>query len=272
MKTGLLLFVVTLLSLGPLSGKIINAYEKKLECATETLQRLNRMLQGDHLTSLEKANLRSRIKLLMSFLSYRELTEKLINQLRAISPDLYNEIDNITDKRGRPTDVYIRLVPKGNGSLPLQAFSLLSRATVDEDASHSEYGDYSVSIDVQIGENALMLLYHELGHVHYIIPNLATYQKFYEARHRNRKHNPDYFGHDIRDASGQSANAFVKIYLRDKAKYIQTSGERPSSALVLLQRIEKNNKRLAASLTSTAIVSTASDRPAGGLPGDFYLR
>lgn len=271
MKTGLLLFVVTLSTLGPLSGKIINGYEKKLEVATATLQKLNIMLQGDHLTSLERGNLRSRIKVLLSFLSYYELTERLIQQFKAMSPDLYSEIDNITDKRGRATDVYIKLIPKG-APVPFQAFSLVSQAAVDEDASHSAYGDYSVSVDIQIVDNALMLLYHELGHVHYIIPNLASYCKFYLTRQNNRKPREVYFGHDLHDESGQNANAFVKIYLRDRAKYIRTSGARPTSALVLLQRIEKNNKRLAASLSSTTIVSTASDRPASGLPAALDLR
>lgn len=260
MKTVFLLIAVTVLSIALASGKIRNGYEVKLAAARSSLRHLHAMLLADpDMSALKKQKIRSEIDAMVMFLSCYELTEKLLMQLRMISPDIYNALDTIRDKRGRLTDVYVRLVPPEKAGVPLEGMSIFSQASCDEDANHSEYGDYSVSINVWILDKSLLLLYHELGHVRYVIPNLAEYCRFYARCYGSRKMSLSYIGHDVRDQSGMFANAFVRQYIRDKVKFKRASGTRPEHTFALLRSIEKNNRRLRQGYApEDAVVSTVN--------------
>lgn len=245
MKTGILLISITIFTAALASAKIRNGYEVKVAAARTSLRHLHAMLLADPgMSSLKKQKVRSEIEAMVMFLSCYELTEKLLMQLRMISPCIYNALDTIRDKRGRATDVYVRLVPPEKAGAPLEGMSIFSQAPFDEDANHSEYGDFSVSINVWILDKSLLLLCHELGHVRYVIPNLAEYCRFYAKCYSNRKISLSYIGHNIRDESGKWANAFVKQYIRDKVNFRKARGTRPEPTFAILRRIEKNNRRL----------------------------
>lgn len=260
MKTGFLLIFIIVVSVTLVSGKIHNGYESKLVAARNSLRHLHAMLCDDpKMSLLKKEKIRSEINTLVAFLSCYQLTEKLLMQLRMISPAIYNALDTITDKRGRPTDVYVRLVPPEKSGVPLQGVTVFSQASCDADANHSEYGDYSVAIKVWILDKSLLLLAHELGHARYVIPNLAEYCRFYARCYSNRKVSLSYIGHDVRDKSGKSADAFVRQYIRDKVAFKRASGTRPEPTFALLRRIERNNRRLREGyIPDEAVVSTVN--------------
>ena len=161
MKANFLFATLMILSSCVLLAELKNGYETGLHTAIATLQQLSTRLSSDkNLSLLEKQIIRSEIKKVTAIISYYELTRQLINQFRIVSPAIYNEMDSIRDKRKRPTDIYIRLIPTEQSRVRLRAASFFRQSPRDSDASYSEYGENSVSINVCIGNNVLQLLSH----------------------------------------------------------------------------------------------------------------
>jgi hypothetical protein len=197
------------------------------------------MDESQDMSLAQKLRIKSKIENLISYISYYELTEELIRQLRTVSPAIFTEIDNIEDKRGRPTDVYVKLIPKEKARIQLEGASFFEQSSVDEDANHSEYGDYSVSVEIWISNNALLLLSHELGHIKYIVPNLAGYAKYYDRYYAKNRMQLRCIGHRPHDQSGKVANNFVKRFVEDRKIYSQHGERKTETFFSLLARIRK---------------------------------
>lgn len=235
-------FVVALcvLPLTHLFGRIMNGYESQVQSSKASLRELSLLMaESQDMSVAQKLRIKSKIENLISYISYYELTDELIRQLRTVSPAIFTEIDNIEDKRGRPTDVYVKLIPKEKARIQLEGASFFEQSSVDEDGNHSEYGDYSVSVEIWISNNALLLLSHELGHIKYIVPNLAAYTKYYDKYYAKNRMQLSCIGHYPHDQSGKTANNFVKRFVEDRKVYSQ-QGERKTEAFFsLLARIRK---------------------------------
>jgi len=245
MKTSLLLIVLFIFSVGCLFGKIRNGYEAQLQRTKQSLQKLTSQLAAErNLSFLQRQTIKTEIKNLINIISCYELTLELIDQLRIVSPDVYNEIDNIKDRRGRLTDVFIKLIPKEQARIQLEGASFFAQSPLDEDANRSEHGGYSVSVNIWIVHNALQLLYHELGHIKYVVPNLASYSKFYKKHYPNRAISVNPIGHHSRDQSGKLAYAFEKKFFEDKKNYLRMGAIRLETALSIMQKIRRNNRNL----------------------------
>lgn len=242
MKTVILLIVFCFPASSYLFGKIKNGYEHQLLSARVSLRALRLCLSESTGISFElKQRMKKEIQNLVSYISCYELTEELISQLKMITPDIYMDIDSLKDRKGRPTDVYVKLIPKEKSRLRLEAASFLSQADNDEDASYSDYGPFTASVDIWIGENSLFLLSHELGHIKYIIPNLAVYAKFYGKQYGRSKYiNPTYYGHSSHDRSGNSATLFEKKYLKDRATYLKNGGKKFQGLVARFHRLKRN--------------------------------
>jgi hypothetical protein len=160
--------------------------------------------------------LESRLRDLIKYITYYEVTESLLKQLRAISPEIYHEIDTIKDRNGEVTDVYIKFIPEDEA--PVQAWGVtgIAQAPGDENTYLSEYGERSVSIKVCAVPQALLVLSHELGHVKYIVANLATYKNYHARNYPPCSTESNHVGHNPNDPSGKSAYIFEK---RFKASY-----------------------------------------------------
>jgi len=256
MKTVYFVIVLSILSFNNVLGRIRNGYESELQSTKVSLQKLNLLLLEDKdMTSKQRVRIKSEIENLINYISCYELTEELIHRLRIVSPDIYIEIDSIKDRRGRPTDVYVRLIPEEKSRVKLKAAGFFEQAPFDEDANVSKYGEYSVSVDVWIADNALFLLSHELGHVKYIVPHLATYSKFYSKQYPIEEVNVTCAGHYWHDQSGKYANSFEKRFCEDKKIYLQNGGKKLDSLVSLLIRIKRNIRNLEIVHPSPAIVS-----------------
>jgi hypothetical protein len=266
MKTSLLLITLILVAFGRLSGKIRNGYDARIAGARTSLSKLHAMLIDPCVAVEKKQKVKREIDMLTKFVSCHELTAELLNQLRIVCPGIYNEIENLVDKRGRQTDVYVKLIPDEDARMPLIGASYFSRATVDEDANCSEYGNFTVSVNVVILGNTLLILCHELGHVRYVVPNLASYRYFYETHYNQQRQNLSYIGHNSQDQSGKSANAFMRRYVQDKWHYVKAGGKRPRPALALMQRIEKNNRRRKTFDPPETVLSDRQAEPATSWP------
>ncbi|WP_276372825.1 hypothetical protein [Chryseolinea sp. H1M3-3] len=259
MKTFYLVIVLFVFSYSHVVGRIKNGYESELQCAKTSLQKLNLLLVEDkNMTVIQRLDVKSNIEALINYISFYEITAALIEELRIVSPGIYNEIDSIKDKKGRPTDVYVKVVPRENSKVQLKAASFFERRSMDEDMNVSTYGDYSVSVDIWMVENALFLLSHELGHIKYIVPNLAEYLKFYEKKYKRPEVSISFVGHNPKDQSGKYANDFERRYLQDRKSYLYNGGEKAERLVSRLIRIRKDLRNGNGVVSASALESNYS--------------
>ena len=244
MKANLLFATLMILSTCVLLAEIRNGYETELHSAIATLHQLSARLSSDKtLSLLEKQIMRSEIKKVTDLISHYESTRQLINQFRIVSPAIYSEMDSITDKKKRPTDIYVRLIPTEQSRVRLMAASFFRQSPRDNDASYSEYGENSVSINVCIGHNELQLLSHELGHVRYVVPNLAAYVSFYKRCYKTEFVDFSHVGHSQSDESGKTAMSFEQRFRADLAYYLINGGMKFESIASLIDRIKRNSRK-----------------------------
>lgn len=149
------------------------------------------------------------------------ITEDLIHTLLVIHPGFYNEINGIKDYHGNNTDVYIRVLPEDQMKAIHLGTTNLNHTEDDVNTYQSNYGPGSVSVIVrQCGRYQLLrLLVHELGHVKYQVPNLASYMNYFKVKYQYTKQN-DAFGHKSDDPSNKSVNdeleRFMMVYSERK--------------------------------------------------------
>jgi hypothetical protein len=225
-------------------ARIKNGYSRQIQPTRSALRNLKfQLTTRTDISPGERRRLEANIQGLITFISCYELTDELISRMKIISPAIYWDIENIKDKKGRSTDVYIRLVPAEKARVNLKAASFLSQAVDDKDASRSEYGPFTVSIDVCISDNSLFLLSHEFGHIKYIIPNLASYKQFYRNAYGLASvNNLSYIGHNHRDESGRIARQFERIYRENQATYRRNLGSDLLGFVSLYSRLKKMHR------------------------------
>jgi hypothetical protein len=199
------------------------------------------LLGNDSLSSEQRRQVKSKIADLIDFISLYEITEDAIRQLKIVSPMIFHLSDSLKDKQGRPTDIYIKLVREERSRIPLAGANLLWQHAYDKDLSVSEFGPQTASIEVWIGCKALLLLSHELGHVNYIVPNLAIYVAFYNHAYWHVE-DISYVGHKHQDSSGKSADNFMKQFYSDWRTYRRLGGIKLESPLLRLAAIKKQLK------------------------------
>ena len=226
-------------------GRIRNGYESDLEKSQASLQRLNSVLLYDRtLPASKRIVLKSRVEVLITYIACHRITEELIHRFRQVAPEIFYELDNIKDRRGRPTDVFIKMVPREKSRTEHRAASFFQQSQTDEDASHSAHGDHSVAIDVCIDDNALFLLSHEFGHVKYIVPHLSTYVKFYAQRYPGSKISTGSIGHGAGDESGKYAGMYERKFAEFRRNYFDTGGTKHDALTTVYTRFKRNIRSL----------------------------
>lgn len=240
MKTLLSYFVMLVLTSSPVFSEIKNGYEKDILITRKSLKNLrNVLVETREIQSVQKKKIELKINSLVNYISYYELTENLLSQFKIIAPGLYNEIDTIKDRMGRPVDVYVKFVPIDHASVKAWGTTYISQLENDPDAYLSEYGEFTVSVKVWIVAEALMVLSHEFGHVKYQVLNLSSYVKFYKDHYPVNPEFPNYMGHDPGDPSGKSAFRYEKIFRRDFAGFVKITTEKIQNPLAMISKIKK---------------------------------
>ena len=224
-------------------ARIKNGYDRQIQATKSALHSIKlRLADASELSVEAQRALETEMRRLISYVSCYELTEELIVRLKTISPSIFWDVENITDKKGRATDVYIKLVPDDLTRINLKAASFVKQLVGDVDASCSEHGPFSVSVDICIRQNSLFLLCHELGHIKYIIPNLAAYKLFYRKAYGQAKYvNLSFIGHGHRDKSGLIARQFEKMYRADMARYKQNREGELQGFVSMYSRLKKTH-------------------------------
>ena len=154
MKTYALLIGLCTLTFCIAFGKIKNGYESELANCQKALDELRAMLESDELTSSQRRKIKSRITAIEDHIVYYHLTEELIRQLKIISPDIYEEMDGITDKRSGETDIYVKVVKQDQSpTMEFDGAAFFSQSGEDVDRCVSKYGEGTVSIRVSASSN-----------------------------------------------------------------------------------------------------------------------
>ena len=237
------LITLLVLSFQTASAEIKNGYREEITHVQEALNNLYEFLHNENLTKSEKQAVKASIKVLEDHILYYELTEQLLAQFRLIAPDLYKEVDIIVDIQGRPVDVYIKFVPYYGTDVEAFGTTYICQAEDDKDMYLSKYGERTVSVKIWIVPKAFAVLAHELGHVKYQVPNLASYVDYYMEHYGNDLiKESNNLGHDPNDPSGKSASEFERRFRGQYSSYRKITkgkGERP---LYLFNKI-KNELR-----------------------------
>ncbi|MEX2231298.1 MAG: hypothetical protein WD824_04015 [Cyclobacteriaceae bacterium] len=220
-------------------GKIKNGYSTDIHGARESLRSINLLLATDkNLSIFQRFSMKGKINDLTKFITYYELTEKLLNQFRTVTPDLYFEIDTLTDRKGRNLDVYIKFVPEKEMTPGVAGTTNLNQDKNDPDAYFSEYGINTVSVRIAVVKKALPLLAHELGHVRYQAPNLADYMQFYTKFYLANTYKFKSIGHNDNDPSGHQATVYSKRFREKYLSFIKYGEKKIESHVALLQEIQ----------------------------------
>jgi len=221
MKT-LLIITLTLLfilNIRETKAEIRNGYEQDLVASQQQLINLKYLKKKE--TDKKKLKVLSKWlkeanKLSNKIKHYHQLTQELLENFRAIDPDLFYEINTIEDREGNETHVYVKLVEKLKP--PLLGATNFDYAYDNLNIHRSEYGEYSVSVKIAYSsyKENLKILAHELGHVRYQIPNLSSYITFYND---NYDGSVKIIGHLPNDPSHQSVMETLKSFNRSYGRF-----------------------------------------------------
>jgi len=243
-------------------GEIKNGYEKNISGTKESLTILRAsLLEAENLIPAHRRKIQSTIAALVDHIAYYDLTESLLVQFKTIAPELYAQVDSIKDRLGRPVDVYIKFVPADGTNVKAWGLTYMDQASDDKDAYQSEYGRFTVSVKVWIVHKALLVLAHELGHVKYQVPNLASYFEFYRNHYystpaENSK------GHEGDDPSGKWATQFGKTFQRKYSDFLKSSIEKVQNPLDVLAKLKKNWSKMGLSYRSGKPGQNLESQPA----------
>ena len=243
-------------------GEIKNGYEKNIAGTKESLTILRAsLLEDENIIPAHRRKIQSTIATLVDHIAYYDLTEGLLVQFKTIAPELYAQVDSIRDRLGRPVDVYIKFVPADGTNVKAWGLTYMDQASDDKDAYQSEYGKFTVSVKVWIVHKALLVLAHELGHVKYQVPNLASYFEFY----RNHYYNipaENSKGHEGDDPSGKCATQFGKTFQKKYSDFLKSSIEKVQNPLDVLARLKKNWSKMGLSYRAAKPTQNLESHPA----------
>ena len=234
-----LLLIILFMSCNSSLCEIRNGYESNILILKESLKNLTEILAEDeNLSGVQRRKIESKVETLVNHISFYDLTENLLNQFRIIAPKLYAELDTIRDRKGRPVHVYVKFVPVDATKVKAWGVTYINQVKNDEDAYLSEYGEFTVSVKIWIVSKALLVLSHELGHVKYQIPNLASYINFHKKCYTDKVSN--YVGHNPQDPSGKTAIQTEKLFRKEYVYYLKITNEKIQNPVILLTKIRKS--------------------------------
>ena len=219
-------------------GEIRNGYEKDILCLRSSFNSLVTMLQDNSLSVSKKHKAKRNLDFVIKKLAYYELTEMLLMQFKIISPDLFEEINTIIDKKGRPVIVYVKFIPEDEAEIRAWGVTYINQVETDSDAYRSEYGDNTVSVKIWVVNKALLVLAHELGHVKYLVPHLASYVRYHKENYTENPHFGD-VGHNPGDPSGKNAKVYEKRFREEYDVFLECVNERYQNPLLLRETIKK---------------------------------
>jgi hypothetical protein len=225
-------------------GEIKNGYDPEVKGMRESLKALTTLLNEDtNLSLFQRAAMKDKINKLVDYISYFELTEELLHQFKNIAPDMYREINSLTDVTGQSVTVFVKFVPENETMRGAAGTTNIAHKEGNRNIYQSEYGPHTVSVKIASVTKSLILLAHEFGHVKYQVENLETYLEYYSAHYKSETFSSTYIGHNSNDLSGQASleyeNHFRVLYIN----YLNSNNLKPENPFALLHNIQKTLNR-----------------------------
>lgn len=240
MKTYVLLILILAAGITAHS-KIRNGYECEIQTARDGLRALEALWETrTHLPLHARSTIKAEIQRHKTFILYHELTDRMLLQFSIIAPEMFHEMDTLHDARGRLVDIYVMLTPPESMSGSVAASNNLPMDG-DRDTYHSKYGIHTALIIVVAGKNALELLAHELGHLSYQVPNVASYRAYYEETYDHDRLQSEERGHNATDPSGQKALLFKKLFYLKYQQFRKDKTRRIEDSFVLRDTISASS-------------------------------
>jgi hypothetical protein len=230
-------------------AEIKNGYKQDVYKAKQTLKNLKIVMDDvidneDLFTPVKTRYILVKVELnfLLKFFS---ITNELINNLQIIHPDLFDEINYVQDHHGNETDVYIRVQPDEHMNKFHWGTTNLRQAEGDPHTYQSYYGPGSVAVNIRLclKKMSLKLLVHELGHVKYQVPNLASYLNYFKENYKFST-SKTASGHKYGDPSNQSVIAELQRF---------NNLYRERKHLLKSRKIQKNGSKTEIFLTETKL-------------------
>jgi len=217
----------------PLGLEVKNIYEKEREEKEQDKIKLKLILENfkGNKKSKEyhdlKKGYRKANRQFQSIDKKFQAVETAIGDLKMHNPDLFNELDNLTDPGGNTVDVYIESVPNlqtdfynsnSEFSEPKSAYGLTNVKGNKNMGSYyslqSKFGENSIGIALEYNlHDPGRYLSHEGGHAKYFAGNLKEYYKWLK-NHPGKSVG----GHGGGNPSGEAADLQEAIYLNNKKK------------------------------------------------------
>lgn len=202
------LLVCILLLYVQANSEIVNAHQRELAKAWKSLNNLQVVLADIDQQDSQYTEVRSRIYAIRRQIKILERkcreTGELLRILQKRHPELYRELEHITNRILVSTDVYVQALQKEEMEKGLMGTTNLQQSEHNPHTYVSPYGHNTVLVSVRklSASKSLELLVHELAHVKYQVPNLKEYMKYF------RKHYLEYrsghsFGHQPNDPSNR---------------------------------------------------------------------
>lgn len=240
MKTYAISIAIFMLSSIEVPARIINGYEPEIQGAWASLNRLDSLLRDNQLPFVVKARMRKSRDRLLSFVTYHEVTENVLHKFEEIAPEIFQEIEAITDRKGRPVTVFVKLVSETEMQKGIGATTNLEQEEADPDAYRSEYGINTVSVRISACRKSYLLLAHELGHVRYQVRNLAVYAGFHAENYQDYPFASLQKGHNPKDPSGRSAREYERKFRRQYARFRETNHDKTGNPAFFSQMVKKD--------------------------------
>lgn len=111
----------------------------------------------------------------------------------------------------------------------------------------------TVSVEIWAVPKALLVLSHEVGHVKYQVPNLASYVQFHGKNYPAATTEFDIIGHRGDDPSGMAAVEYQKRYRENFSRYLKETDakfETPMATLTNIMRAMGKERAVGNSIVS----------------------
>jgi hypothetical protein len=219
-------------------AEIRNGYNHEMTYAEMSVNLYGKVLSDDKSDYATKQIAKEKIKQWRKIIAYHQLTDRLLEQFKLISPGIYQNINTIKDFNNHSVDVFVKFMDMSE--MPASSQGATNVSAFDEHTYQSEYGIRTVSVKVAINAISLRTLAHEFGHVSYQVPHLSEYIKKYYSIYKQRRSVNGVTGHADNDVGGMRADEYVDLY-QDQRRIYKSSGNGILSPEKLLQLIERQS-------------------------------
>lgn len=248
MKNLIIALIIVLSAQFSAKSNVINGYlrdklilEKDIQKSLALLNEVSR--QKDSL-QIEKKLKKLRKEYAKINTKYAE-TEKLIQDIRTIDPELYEKVSTLTNAEGTMTHVYVRYTNRTSkeirylfeGQFKAFGYTSVMQDKKNEKVCVSYFGANTINVIVCKGCDEKFVLAHEFGHALYIVPNLKEYVSF--SKDPNSLSNADsHTGHSAYDPTNDMVKSVEDSFTLKYKDYLKRL-ERQNSKETNLASIEE---------------------------------